>query len=278
LKLIFRATVLLAKKGRSSLTPGESYLYLASDKFPKHFIHDVIIGLRVLYVFTPVPVFWALYGQVSVRWIFQAELMDLNLGSVSITADQVPALNPIIIMLFIPVFDKVIYPGIEKFVHFGPLPRMAVGMFLLAASFVVSAFVQIAINDSNQLLNVSWQIPQYFLYSIGEVMTSITGLEFSYTQAPKSMKSLMMAGWIFATAVGNYLSAVVAISPLSDEDNYFLYAGIMVIFTFVFMAIAYTYKSTRNEADLEILQTDSELKTSGESTVTTGTIAPPEKL
>ena len=38
-------------------------------------------------------------------------------------------------------------------------------------------------------------------------MVSITGLEFSYTQAPNSMKSSVMALWLFAIALGNLFDA-----------------------------------------------------------------------
>ncbi len=38
-------------------------------------------------------------------------------------------------------------------------------------------------------------------------MVSIVCLEFSYTQAPKSMKSLIMALFLFAVSFGNFVTA-----------------------------------------------------------------------
>ena len=41
-------------------------------------------------------------------------------------------------------------------------------------------------------MTIQPKVPQYFILSCGEIMVSITGLEFAYSQAPVSMKSLVM--------------------------------------------------------------------------------------
>jgi dipeptide/tripeptide permease len=51
-------------------------------------------------------------------------------------------------------------------------------------------------------LNMSWQIPQIMAITAGEILFSITGLEFAYSQAPDSMKSIVQAAWLFTTAAG----------------------------------------------------------------------------
>ena len=40
-------------------------------------------------------------------------------------------------------------------------------------------------------------------------MVSITCLEFAYTQAPRSMKSLVMALFFLTVSLGNYLTSAV---------------------------------------------------------------------
>jgi dipeptide/tripeptide permease len=42
-------------------------------------------------------------------------------------------------------------------------------------------------------LNMSWQIPQIMAITAGEILFSITGLEFAYSQTPDSMKSIVQA-------------------------------------------------------------------------------------
>src|SRR5207237_10477769 len=41
-------------------------------------------------------------------------------------------------------------------------------------------------------------------------MVSITGLEFSYTQAPNRMKSLLMAMWLLSIALGNQIPSILS--------------------------------------------------------------------
>ena len=63
-----------------------------------------------------------------------------------------------------------------------------------------------------------WQVLAYILLTVAEVMISITGLEFSYTQAPKTMKSFIMALWLAAVGVGNLFTAVVNF-VIQNEDG-----------------------------------------------------------
>lgn len=56
-------------------------------------------------------------------------------------------------------------------------------------------------------------IPQYIVISLGGVMFSIQGLEFAYSAAPISMKSIVLAGWLLTTSLGNLI--VVVIEALS---------------------------------------------------------------
>ncbi|RXM99129.1 Dedicator of cytokinesis protein 9 [Acipenser ruthenus] len=68
-------------------------------------------------------------------------------------------------------------------------------------------------------IHMAWQIPQYFLMTIGEVVFSVTGLEFSYSQAPSNMKSVLQAGWLLTVAVGNIIVLIVAgVSQLPDQN------------------------------------------------------------
>lgn len=62
-----------------------------------------------------------------------------------------------------------------------------------------------------------WQAPQFTLLTMGEVMFSVTGLEFSFKEAPASMKSTITAIWLLTVAGGNMI--VVGFTKLSLFDE-----------------------------------------------------------
>ncbi|XP_059616665.1 peptide transporter family 1-like [Phlebotomus argentipes] len=93
-------------------------------------------------------------------------------------------------------------------------------------------------------VHMLWQIPQYVTMTAGEVMFSVTGLEFSYSQAPVSMKSVLQACWLLTVAFGNIL--VVTITQLkffdSQSAEFFQFATMMAIDMGIFVLIAMRYK------------------------------------
>lgn len=62
-----------------------------------------------------------------------------------------------------------------------------------------------------------WIIPQFVVMTLGEVMYSVTGLQFSYSQAPESMKSVIQSAWQLTVGVGNLI--VVIITGLKFFDS-----------------------------------------------------------
>lgn len=80
-------------------------------------------------------------------------------------------------------------------------------------------------------------------------MFSVTGLEFSYTQAPESMKSVLQACWLLAVAFGNIIVVIVAEVSFFDSQasEFFLFAGCMScnVVLFIWLASRYTYRRSR---------------------------------
>ncbi|KAI7809033.1 putative solute carrier family 15 member 1, partial [Triplophysa rosa] len=93
-------------------------------------------------------------------------------------------------------------------------------------------------------VHMALQIPQYFLITTGEVMFSVTGLQFSYSQAPKNMKSVLQAGWLCTNAVGNIIVLIVAeLGKLPKQwAEYVLFASLLVAVSIIFSIMAYFYK------------------------------------
>ncbi|NXK35239.1 S15A1 protein, partial [Piprites chloris] len=415
----------------------EHWLDWASEKYDKRLIAQTKMVLKVLFLYIPLPMFWALFDQQGSRWTLQATAMNGDFG-ISVQPDQMQIVNPVLIVIMVPVVDSFIYPLIKKCkINFTPLRKITVGMFLASMAFVAAALLQVQIDKTSpvfpasgqtqirlmnlgnvpatvqfqpqlqsvdvapreatdymifktsqlQSLNITsgslkktqslegllgekrytfafqefgvdiasnllfdnvtskpeegtnlirfinsyiltanvtlddkavavlphlsasnyttipggkrqhiinsttplssctipskkfgfgsaytisvnsctqdtlnvtyfedippssvhmaWQIPQYFLLTCGEVVFSVTGLEFSYSQAPSNMKSVLQAGWLLSVAVGNIIVLIVAgASKLSKQwAEYVLFASLLFVVCIIFaiMANFYTY-------------------------------------
>ncbi len=203
--------------------------------------------LSIITVFAMVSVFWALFDQHASSWVAQAQDMDRHIFGIQIMPSQISAANPAMVMVLVPLMGVLIYPSIEKFLGFKmtPLRRMSIGMFLASASFAVVAVAQQRI-DAGESVHISWQLAAYLIITTAEVMVSVTGLEFAYTQAPRRMKSLLMGFWLLAVSFGNILVALLAgFENLPRAQFFWTFAGLMVIAAAVFAVRAsfYQYKT-----------------------------------
>jgi POT family proton-dependent oligopeptide transporter len=172
----------------------------------------------------------------------------------------VQALNPVLILAMIPLFDQIIYPFLEK--HQVPLravPRMVAGMALSALAFLLSGLLQIAMDQAGSTtLSMLWQIPQITAITAGEILFSITGLEFAYSQAPDSMKSVVQAAWLFTVSAGNLVTVVlVAIigDHLSNANEFFFFAVgcVFAMLLLLWGGSHFVYKQDVNENQSEYL-------------------------
>jgi POT family proton-dependent oligopeptide transporter len=122
-----------------------------------------------------------------------------------IGAEQMQSLNPLLIMLFVPIFTLWIYPRMGRFA--APLKRMSYGLFLASVSFVIVALLQKRI-EAGAHLSILWQTWPYIVITAAEVLVSTTGLEFAFREAAPEMKSMIMSFWLLTVAVGNLFVAL----------------------------------------------------------------------
>ena len=207
---------------------------------------------RIAMVYVFVIIFWALWDQSNgIEWTLQAEKMDLRVPWLGVTllAAQVQTANPILILLFIPLVNYVLYPAISRFFPLTPLRKIGIGLFLTSLSFVVIVWIQGQI-DQGLKPSVNWQLLAYVILTLGEAMVSITGLEFSYTQAPNSMKSSVMALWLLAVSAGNFFDAQFnswdlnanGTHKLTDYQFFTFFTILMFAAAVVFVIVATFYK------------------------------------
>ncbi|MGE9268359.1 MAG: POT family MFS transporter [Verrucomicrobiales bacterium] len=156
--------------------------------------------LAPLYLF--VAMFWALFDQTGSTWVFQAQDMDRQFLGMDWLPSQVQSLNSVFVLSFIPLFAYFLYPAISRLWPLTPLRKIGLGLFLMTLSFALVAVVQ-AMIDAGGRPNIGWQVLAYALLTASEVMVSIVAMEFAYTQAPRTMKSLVMCFYLLAVAFGN---------------------------------------------------------------------------
>ena len=115
--------------------------------------------------------------------------------------------------------------------------------------------------------NIGWQLLAYLILTAGEVMVSITCLEFSYTQAPNRMKSLVMSVYLLSVASGNFIVVLVNLfvnnpdgtSKLPGADYYWFFTALMLAATVVYLIVAKlyngrTYVQDEREAEADAAQ------------------------
>ncbi|XP_055915652.1 peptide transporter family 1-like isoform X2 [Eupeodes corollae] len=425
-------------------TPSIHWLDYAEGKCSRKLIEDTKSLLKILVLYLPLPVFWALFDQQGSRWTFQATRMVGDVGGFTIKPDQMQVINPLLILGFIPLFNYVVYPILSVVGIRRPLQKLTLGGLLAAAAFLMSAFVEFKLEamdpkipgpqeaqlriyngmpcnydfmttvpfkgnfsvpsmgvfedkdlivansmaynysasskdaikcppltgefnlnpgkamsyfvgnnkvrefedspgkpksgesalrvllnvpkeedrsfvirgsdlsmninktqtdmlhipagfytltvDGNEVtslmchiggvtvitvegsqvsgyntssytlvesnsLHIMWQLPQYFVMTAAEVMFSVTGLEFSFTQAPASMKSVLQACWLLTVAIGNILVVIIAKLKFFDSQaqEFILFAAFMVadMLIFIVLAMRFKYVDQTDDSDFE---------------------------
>ncbi|QDU82934.1 Dipeptide and tripeptide permease A [Planctomycetes bacterium Pla163] len=165
-----------------------------------------VASLFVIYVF--VAVFWALFDQTGSSWVLQARDLDRNFLGMELLPSQIQAANPILVLALIPVFSYLIYPAINRVFKMTPIRKIGGGLFVMVTAFALVAWVQGRV-DAGESPSIGWQLLAYILLTGSEVMVSITALEFSYTQAPRKMKSVIMAFFLWSVSLGNIFTGQV---------------------------------------------------------------------
>ncbi len=213
----------------------------------------LLLKLSVIFVFL-VP-FWALWDQSGGEWVLQAEKMDRHFTlfgrTFELFSSQLQAVNAIMILAFIPLFQYVIYPAFDKIWKLTALRKIGLGIFTIGLSFVISGWIEAKI-QSGLKPNVAWQLPAYAVLSAGEVMASITALEFAYTQAPRHLKAIVQALFYFSITGGNVLAALVhhfienpdGTVKLQGAVYYYFYAGLSIVAAIIFAVVALFYRES----------------------------------
>lgn len=156
-------------------------------------------------------------------------LRYISFGSINkISPETFQAFNPIFVVFLTPVVIGLFASLTKKGKEISSPRKIGIGMFIAAIAYLFMVLVALIGKDgtmldspaliksstggsvSSILVSPYWLISTYFTLTIAELFLSPMGLSFVAKVAPPKFKGLMQGGWLGATALGNYLSGVIA--------------------------------------------------------------------
>ncbi|MBC6989034.1 POT family MFS transporter [Hymenobacter sp. BT491] len=207
--------------------------------------------VRVGLIFAFIPVVWALYDQSVSEWVLQAAHLNRQLWpGFTPLPEQLQILGIVFGIGLNPLLTYRVYPGLARLgIRMTPLRRIGAGMVIVAVALAVVAGIQHSL-DTGGSPSVWWQVLAYFIVAGGTLMVAVTGLEYAYTQASESMKSLMTALWLLTIAAGNFFLALMNNSIVSGgffarfqgANYYWFFVGLMAVNVTLFAVVAYFIK------------------------------------
>ncbi|KAK2757589.1 hypothetical protein FQN54_004558 [Arachnomyces sp. PD_36] len=210
-------------------------------KWDDHFIEEVKRALIACQVFAFYPIYWVVYGQFSNNFVTQAGQMEGH----GIPNDLMQNFDPISIIVFIPILDRIIYPLLQKsHIPFLPVSRITVGFIVASLAMMYAAIVQHLIYSAGPCfdsplcaasevdgvamgnkVHIAIQTPAYVLIGISEIFASVSGLEYAYTKAPPTMKSFVQSMYLLTNAFGSAIG--MALTPVAyDPAIIWMFVGL----------------------------------------------------
>lgn len=255
-------------------------------------VEDVKAVVAIAPIFLTFVLYWTIYGQGQTSYLLQGSFMKLKLSDhFTMPAASLYLFEITMLLILIPVVDRIIYPMLRHFgVDFTPLKKMGVGMLFAMGSVIVAGLMEIQrkrfiathgyfqqhpfntpVNASQ--MNIFYQVPQYVLMGTGEVLTSIPGLAFAYSQSPVYLRGVIMGLNLATIGIGFYVAGALAAivrkathgtwypQDLNNgklENYFFFLAAIMFLnfVAFVFLAQRYKYVKTSASSRGPVAQVD----------------------
>jgi dipeptide/tripeptide permease len=183
-----------------------------------------------------------------------------NAQSASLTSNGVPNdvldnLNPLAIIVLIPIMNHLVYPLLRKMgIRFGPIARMTFGFLIAAIGASSYAVIQNYIYETSSCgysastcdVGTGVSPLSLWLYAIpvavtacSEVFINVTAYGIAYSRAPPNMKGFVMAISLFMTAISTAISLATADAI---QDPYLVWAfgapaiiGFVAAFVFYFL-------------------------------------------
>lgn len=171
--------------------------------------------LRPLFaIFFFIIFFWVVYEQNDTQWILfvrdHVNLPKLPIIDWQIEADYLQWINPLLVVIFVPIFNgafKRIDPHAQTIT---PIRKMLVGFVLTTAAVGLMTIAGNLATEIQQKVSLAWYVAAFSTLTVGEILIFGTGLEMAYAYAPPQIKSLITACFILTAGIANFVNTILA--------------------------------------------------------------------
>ncbi|XP_075503420.1 protein NRT1/ PTR FAMILY 4.6-like isoform X1 [Primulina tabacum] len=186
-------------------------------------VEEVKSVLKILPIFMSTIMLNCCLAQLSTFSIQQAATMNTKVGSLRIPPASLPVFPILFIMILAPFYNHIITPFSKKLTNTETgvthLQRIGIGLVLSIIAMAVAALVetkrkqvalQSGLTDSTQPLPLTclWVALQYLFLGSADLFSLAGMMDFFFTEAPYSMRSLATSLSWASLAMGYYLSSV----------------------------------------------------------------------
>lgn len=240
--------------------------------------------LRLFPIWATSIVYAIVFSQSSTFFTKQGLTMDRSLGpTFSVPPSSLQSFISLSVVLFIPIYDRVIVPIARIFTGkpagITMLQRIGTGMFISAISMIIAAIVErkrletasehglINMPSATVPMSVWWLVPQYVLFGVSDVFTMVGLQEFFYDQVPTELRSVGLSLYLSVFGMGSLFSSLIVsvidkMTSSNGQDSWFssnlnrghldyfycMLAGFSVIEITLFVYFAKSYIYNRKTA------------------------------
>jgi POT family proton-dependent oligopeptide transporter len=212
-----------------------------TEKTPEESRQQWAVVRRLFGLFFVITFFWMVFDQSSSTWILFAKSdFDLNLLGYHIDPDQVQSVNPLFIILLLPLVSVLLWRALARLgLRLRATDKMVVGFLVTAASMGVMTFAGY-LATSGTKVSLWWQVLTFFLITVAELCISPVGLELAFTAAPKAMKGFITGCFLLTVFCGNLINSFLVrlYQPMGPLAYFGLLTGILLVITVAFVFIA----------------------------------------
>ncbi|CAN1262382.1 Protein NRT1/ PTR FAMILY 4.7 [Linum perenne] len=177
-------------------------------------VEEVKIVVKILPIFMSTIMLNCCLAQLSTFSVQQAATMNTKLGSFKVPPASLPIFPVIFIMILAPVYNHIIIPFARRVTKsemgITHLQRIGTGLVLSIVAMVVAALVESKRKSTSSPLPMTflWIALQYLFLGSADLFTLAGMMDFFFSEAPLSMRSLATSLSWASLAMGYYLSSV----------------------------------------------------------------------